>query len=93
MLSFLFMKEAGIPMKSTITISDPICQLTERELEILQLLAEGRSNKHIANQLCITVRTVKFHTKNMYVKLAVCSRSEAIAWAWKNREVEGALRD
>ena len=66
---------------------DHLCRLTTRESEILDLLAVGKSNKHIANELCITIRTVKFHTTNLYVKLAVGSRSEAIAWAWKQREI------
>lgn len=65
---------------------DNSCQLTEREIEILQMLAEGWCNKQIAERLDITVRTVKFHNNNIYDKLAVNSRSEAVAWAWKQRE-------
>ena len=60
--------------------------LTDRELEILQLLAEGLCDKQVAQRLDITVRTVKFHNNNIYDKLAVNSRSEAVAWAWKERE-------
>jgi DNA-binding NarL/FixJ family response regulator len=60
-------------------------ELTERENEILDLLAEGMSNKEIADQLCLTMRTVKFHTGNIYTKLDVASRAEAIAWAWAQR--------
>lgn len=58
-------------------------QLTEREHEILHLLTEGWSNKQIANELRITIRTVKFHTNNLYAKVNVTSRAEAIVWAWK----------
>ncbi len=61
--------------------------LTARELEILRLLAAGCSNREIADRTVITVRTVKFHTGNIYTKLAVRSRAEAIAWAWKNGQV------
>ena len=60
---------------------------TNREIEILQLLAEGWCNKQIAQRLGITIRTVKFHTNNIYIKIAVGSRAEAIAWAWKQREI------
>ena len=68
-------------------------QLTSLEIEILQLLAECRSNKHIAGELYITMRTVKFHTSNIYAKLVVNSRAEAIAWVWKNRGIQNSLQD
>ena len=60
---------------------------TDREIEILQLLTEGWCNKQIAQRLGITIRTVKFHTNNIYSKIAVGSRAEAIAWTWKQREI------
>lgn len=63
---------------------DRLHPLTDREIEILQLLAEGWCNKQIADNLHITIRTVKFHTSNIYTKLGVSSRSEAIAWVWKH---------
>lgn len=63
---------------------DCLHQLTEREKAIFVLLVEGLSNRLIAERLCITTRTVKFHTTNIYLKLAVGSRSEAILWAWKH---------
>lgn len=58
--------------------------LTGRELEILYLLSQGLSNKDIAHRLSVTIRTVKFHTGNIYARLGVRSRSEAIAWAWRS---------
>jgi len=61
------------------------CRLTDREIEILGLLAEGCSNQDIADKAEITIRTVKFHTNNIFAKLKVATRSQAIAWAWKNR--------
>jgi NarL family two-component system response regulator LiaR len=60
-------------------------RLTEREIELLKLLAEGLSNQQIADQLCITIRTVKFHTNKIYAKMMVRSRVEAIASIWKQR--------
>ena len=64
---------------------DRLDQLTNREVEVLQLLADGWNNKQIADCLCITIRTVKFHTTNIYEKIDVSSRSAAIAWVWRNR--------
>ncbi len=63
-------------------------QLTDRELEILHLLAEGWNNKQIAGKLKLTVRTIKFHTGNIYNRIDVRSRSEAIVWAWKHNEIQ-----
>jgi DNA-binding NarL/FixJ family response regulator len=55
--------------------------LTERELEVLQLIAAGLSNKEIAQQLYITVRTANFHVGNILRKLDAVSRVEAAVWA------------
>jgi two-component system response regulator DesR len=51
--------------------------LTKRELEILQLTAEGLSNSLIAKQLWVTEQTVKFHLSNIYTKLGVSNRTAA----------------
>jgi LuxR family maltose regulon positive regulatory protein len=53
--------------------------LSERELEILQLIAEGLTNPEIAARLFLAVNTVKAHTRNIYGKLGVHSRTQAIA--------------
>jgi LuxR family maltose regulon positive regulatory protein len=55
--------------------------LSERELEVLQLVADGRSNREIAEQLFVTVGTVKKHLNNIYGKLGVARRTEAVAKA------------
>jgi DNA-binding NarL/FixJ family response regulator len=55
--------------------------LTEREREVLELIAEGLSNKEIAQRLRVTVRTVDFHVSNVLHKLEVISRVEAAVWA------------
>jgi two-component system NarL family response regulator len=57
--------------------------LTEREAQILKLLAEGKSNRAIASSLSISESTVKSHLKTLFVKLDVTSRAEAIALAAK----------
>jgi DNA-binding NarL/FixJ family response regulator len=51
--------------------------LTERELEVLQLLVDGHNNKAIARKLYITVNTVKTHIRNIFRKLSVNDRTQA----------------
>ncbi len=63
--------------------------LTEREREVLRLMAQGNNNRQIAEILLIASRTVKFHVGNIYSKLGGLSRTETIAWAWKNGMVNG----
>jgi DNA-binding NarL/FixJ family response regulator len=60
--------------------------LTEREHEVLARVADGLSNKEIAHQLIVTVRTVDFHVSNILRKLDVVSRVEAATWAREHLE-------
>lgn len=55
--------------------------LSDREFEVLRLAATGMSNKEIAGQLSVTVRTVKAHLSNIFAKMNVASRTEAILMA------------
>ncbi len=55
--------------------------LTERELQVLELMAKGYRNKEIAKELFITERTVKFHANILFQKLDVDSRTEAVSQA------------
>jgi two-component system, NarL family, response regulator len=57
--------------------------LTQRELDVLQLMAQGRSNKDIARRLNITEGTAKTHVKGILTKLDAISRTEAVAVAHK----------
>lgn len=52
--------------------------LTERELQVVQCLSEGKCNKTIARDLGITGHTVKLHLQNAYMKLGVTSRLQAV---------------
>jgi DNA-binding NarL/FixJ family response regulator len=58
--------------------------LTDRELEILQLVASGATNSDIARDLWITRQTVKFHVSNIYRKLDVANRTQACHYAHAN---------
>jgi DNA-binding NarL/FixJ family response regulator len=59
--------------------------LTEKESEVLQKLVEGKSYKTIANEMSVKIDAVKYHIKNIYVKLQVGSKEEAIAKARENK--------
>jgi DNA-binding NarL/FixJ family response regulator len=60
------------------------CPLTDRELEILRLVAQGHTNGRIARELWVTEQTVKFHLSNTYRKLGVANRTEASRYAHLN---------
>ena len=66
--------------------TDPLAGLTPRERELLTALASGMTNQQMATQLEISLNTVKFHLKNLYDKLAVGNRAQAVAFFLKGRE-------
>jgi DNA-binding CsgD family transcriptional regulator len=59
--------------------------LTPRELEVLQLLATGRTNRQIAGELTLSQKTIDRHVSNILAKLCVQSRAAATAYAYRNR--------
>jgi len=67
---------------------DPAAELTAREMEVLRLIAQGRSNADIAAELFITERTVKAHVSNLLGKLHLSDRTQAAVYAWR----EGLMR-
>lgn len=84
----------GAPMSSNIArmvvdsfnhFRKPTVDLTRREKEVLEQLCEGKSYKMIADALCISEDTVRHHLKNVYKKLEVNSKSEAVIKALKDR--------
>jgi len=64
-------------------------RLTQREREIVQLLAEGKSNKEVAGVLGISVRTAETHRSNIMLKLDLHSVVDLVRYAVRNRIVEG----
>ena len=65
--------------------------LTQRESDILKALADGLSNKQIARQFWLSEQTIKFHLTNIYRKLGVSSRTEAVRHAYENGLIENPL--
>jgi two-component system, NarL family, response regulator LiaR len=62
---------------------NPFTELTEREFEVLKLIAEGLSNSDIASQLVISTSTVKGHVSNILSKLHLADRTQAAVYAWR----------
>ncbi|RHW39443.1 DNA-binding response regulator [Lysinibacillus yapensis] len=59
-------------------------QLTEREMEVLLLVAQGKTNQDIADELFIALKTVKTHVSNILAKLEVQDRTQAVVYAFQN---------
>jgi len=68
---------------SSSATASPFAELTERELEVLRLVAQGMSNAAIAEQLVISERTVKSHVSNILSKLHLSDRTQAAVYAWR----------
>jgi LuxR family maltose regulon positive regulatory protein len=73
--------EAPEPTKSHLAELELVEPLSERELEVLELLAEGLTNREIASRLFLSLNTVKAHTRNIYGKLGVHNRTQAVVRA------------
>lgn len=72
------------------TVADPFADLTEREREILALVAAGQSNKEIARRLVISERTARTHVSHILGKLGVASRTQAALLAVREGLVDGS---
>ena len=67
---------------------NPYMELTKREMEVLKLIADGLTNRQIADQLFISQNTIKGHVSNIFSKLHLADRTQAAVYAWK----EGIVR-
>ena len=85
--STLSPEAARVLVQATRLTKQSLSDLTEREMEVLHLLVQGQSNQQIAEAMVISIATVKAHVSNILAKLQVASRTEAIAYAIKNKIV------
>jgi LuxR family maltose regulon positive regulatory protein len=67
------------PPKTQVPESELVEPLSEREIEVLQLIAEGLTNQEVATRLYLSLHTVKVHARNIYGKLGVKNRTQAVA--------------
>ena len=70
---------------------NPFTELSEREFEVLRLIAAGRSNIEIAETLVISENTVKTHISNLLKKLHLDDRTQAAVYAWQQGIVRGVV--
>ncbi|MBY0097097.1 response regulator transcription factor [Mesobacillus maritimus] len=80
--------ESSVQTISRVEIRRPLHLLTRRECEVLQLLADGKSNRAIGDALYISEKTVKNHVSNILQKMNVNDRTQAVVVAIKNGWVE-----
>jgi NarL family two-component system response regulator LiaR len=85
--STLSPEAAKVLVQATRPTNQPVFDLTERELEVLNLVVQGQSNQQIAGALFISLATVKAHISSILSKLQLSSRAEAIAYAIKHKIV------
>jgi ATP/maltotriose-dependent transcriptional regulator MalT len=76
----LFRRPPAAPFEPNPKVRETL-GISDRELEVLALLAAGRSNKEIANQLNVSPNTIKTHVANLFEKLEAKRRTEAISRA------------
>ena len=62
--------------------------LSNREVEVAELVSKGLANKEVADQLFVTEKTVKFHLTNIYKKMNIKSRSQLIVWCLPHLRIQ-----
>jgi DNA-binding NarL/FixJ family response regulator len=73
----IFLPGTAVGPEESVVVEGDQGGLTQRELEVIRLVAEGRSNAEVAKIMWVTEQTIKFHLSNVYRKLGVANRSEA----------------
>ena len=71
--------EQATAAKSQVDQSELIEPLSNREIEVLQLIAKGLTNQEIASKLYLSLNTIKTHTRRIYAKLGIHTRTQAVA--------------
>ncbi len=83
------LRDEGLqPIAPIPSVSESLIPLTRRELDILELLAAGKSNQEIAQERVLTLNTVKKHVANILSKLGVANRTQAVMFARKSGWME-----
>ena len=89
---FIASDHAGVELKSRVVqelrgarkeVPNLFTELSERELEVLRLIADGFTNAAIAEKLVISEKTVKVHVSNILSKLHILDRTQAAVFAWQ----------
>jgi DNA-binding NarL/FixJ family response regulator len=88
MASKLIVEFANLSKQATDRTTVPVPRLTERELDVLRLVAQGLTNREVADQLYIAENTVKNHVRNILEKLHLHSRMEAVLYAVREKLFE-----
>jgi DNA-binding NarL/FixJ family response regulator len=76
---YVELQPASVP-----TVPELFDDLSQREVEVLRLLAAGKSNREIADVLCISLNTVATHVRNILAKTGTANRTEAAAYALRH---------
>ncbi|MET8975582.1 response regulator transcription factor [Streptomyces sp. NPDC004539] len=87
LLKHLTQQEESRAARAGAVASAPADPLTDRELEVVRLVALGRTNAEIATELFVSLSTVKTHLSSVQVKLGTRNRVEIAAWAWQHGQV------
>ena len=88
MASKLITEFAAMSKREQEQVHLPAPRLTEREMEVLRLVAKGLNNRDIAKELFISGNTVKNHVRNILEKLHLHSRMEAVVYAVREKLLE-----
>lgn len=78
------MTAAGVPLREEVSRTGETVGLSEREVETLALITQGLSNQEIADELFLTINTLKTHIRQAYRKIGVATRAQAVAWCMQN---------
>jgi DNA-binding NarL/FixJ family response regulator len=84
LLAESFLDETGFPASATVGQSAAPDGLSAREVEVLRLVAAGKSNPQIADELMISLNTVQRHVSNILAKTGLANRTEAASYATRN---------
>lgn len=81
-------KNTATVKATRVKLRSPKITISHREQQVLQLMADGKSSKQIADALTITTDTVESHRKSLYKKINVNNATEAVAWGFRKRKIK-----